>query len=126
MNISFASNKVEKLFHAADNATHRKNIQRFFRNPHLELCMLQRIQELVNADTLYDIKKIQNANLHPLWWKRKYQLAIDVDTDSNTRWRWRIIFQQCNGDNITDDFCNDNKHKTVTDIKILELSNHYE
>ncbi len=124
MNIYFISNKIQNLFHSADGKSHIKKLQSLLKDNYLVDCMLERIIELVQAESLLDIKKIQNANLHTLWWTRRYELAIDVDT-SGKRGRRRIIFEQINWENVSDDFYNESKHKTVTDIKIVEVSDHY-
>lgn len=125
MIIHFISNKVEKLFCSEDNKSHISKLQKLFKDSNLVECMIQRINQLIEYETLLDVKNTKWMNLHPLKWSRKFELAIDVDTSTNTRWRRRIIFEQVNGEDVCKDFFNDTKHKTVTEIRILELSDHY-
>ena len=83
-----------------------------------------RLDQLHNFAHLKDLKYLRDANLHPLKGKRRYELAIDAQSWGK-RWKWRIVFEQCNGKNVSDDRYNDAKFKTVTEIKILEISEHY-
>ncbi len=73
---------------------------------------------------LRDMKNLKDANLHPLKGGRKYELAIDARSGGE-RGKRRIIFEQKNGDNVSDDWMNDKKFETVTEITILEISEHY-
>jgi hypothetical protein len=125
MIIHFISNKVEKLFCSEDDKSHISKLQKLFKDRHLVECMIQRINQLIGFETLLDVKNTKWMNLHPLKWSRKFELAIDIDASTNTRWRRRIIFEQVNGEDVCKDFFNDAKHKTVTEIRILELSDHY-
>lgn len=125
MIIDFKTSKIEKLFCFEDNKSHIMKLQKFFKDSYLADCMIQRINQLVNFESLLDVKQSISMNLHPLKWSRKFELAIDVDT-SSTRWKRRIIFEQVNGEDVCSDFYNDHKHKTVTKIRILDLSNHYQ
>ena len=85
-----------------------------------------RIIQLTIAPTLLTIKNIENAHLHCLTWDRKFELAIDALLWWK-RWQRRIIFQPNNGENIFEDFLNDNKINTVTEITILEINEkHYQ
>lgn len=125
MIIHFISNKVERYFCSEDDKSHISKLQRLFRDRYLVDCMIQRINQLIGFETLLDVKNTKWMNLHPLKWSRKFELAIDVDTNTNTRWRRRIIFEQANGEDVCKDFFNDVKHKTVTEIRIVALSDHY-
>jgi hypothetical protein len=70
------------------------------------------------------LKRLQDANLHPLKGGRRYELAIDAQRWGK-RGKRRIIFEQINGENVADDWMNDKKFETVTEIRILEISDHY-
>jgi len=78
----------------------------------------QRINELNSAPTLFDIYKLPQLRLHKLSWKRKYELAIDIN------WKIcpnRIVFECLNWDDIHSDRPNEQKMKTITHIKIIEI-----
>lgn len=77
------------------------------------------------APDLLDIKRLVDANFHPLTWDRKYEIAIDAMIWWK-RSKERIIFKPINWDDIFSDMNNDNKIKTVTKVEILEISvEHY-
>jgi hypothetical protein len=124
MKLAFRTKKVEKLFEGSDTEKLFAELQSFFWNLHLAQSMLVRVNQLKSADSLLDIKQITNANLHPLKWSRRYELAIDVDA-SGKRGKRRIVFEQRNGENVCDDFYNEQKHKTVTEICILEVNDYH-
>lgn len=119
MKLYYASAKVEKL------CTDRKTIEKKFRgNNDLIEGIVYRIFQLESAITLLDIKRTRDANLHSLEGGRRYELAVDALLGWK-RWTWRIIFKQRNGENICDDMYNDAKYMTITEIEILEISDHY-
>lgn len=80
------------------------------------------IRDLEASPTLLDIKLNKSLKLHPLKWSRKFELAIDVDGRKNP---YRLIFETLNWENVCNDFLNNGIFKTVTQIKILDISNHY-
>jgi len=124
MKLEFKTNKVEKLFVGEDTEKLFARLQSYFWDTHLAQSMLVRINQLESAETLLDIKRIKNANLHPLKWWRRYELTIDVDA-SGKRGKRRIIFEPIDGENVCDDFCNEQKHQTVTKIRILEVADYH-
>ena len=124
MKLSYKTRKVEKLFDTSDGEKLFAELQSFFWDLRLAQSMLTRVNQLISANSLLDIKRITNTNLHPLKWSRRYELAIDVDA-SGKRGKWRIVFEQMNGENVCDDFFNEQKHATITEIRILEVSDYH-
>lgn len=79
----------------------------------------------MSATSLLDIKRLVDANFHPLTWDRKYEIAIDAIIWWK-RSKERIIFRPIDWEDIFSDMNNDNKIKTVTKVEILEISvEHY-
>ncbi|MBP7007628.1 hypothetical protein KBB05_02665 [Patescibacteria group bacterium] len=66
MIIDFKTSKIEKLFYFEDNKSHIMKLQKFFKDSYLADCMIQRINQLVNFESLLDVKQSISMNLHPL------------------------------------------------------------
>ena len=124
MKLAFKTNQVEKLFVGESTEKLFARLQSYFWDVYLAQSMLTRKTQLESAETLLDIKRIKNANLHPLKGWRRYELAIDVDARGK-RGKRRIIFEQMDGENVCDDFFNEQKHQTVTKIRILEVADYH-
>lgn len=124
MDLAFKTNKVEKLFMGEDIEKLFARLQSHFWDDRLAQSMLVRVNQLKSAETLLDVKRIKNANLHPLKWWRKYELAIDVDA-TGKRGKRRIVFEQLDGENVCEDFLNEQKHQTVTKICVLEVTDYH-
>ncbi len=112
MEIEFKNKKTEKICIS----------WMFFGEKRMDKELTKRLIELQEAINLLDIKKMRNSNLHPLKWERRFELVIDINGKRNP---YRLIFETLNWENVCLDFYNDNKFKTVTRIKIIEISNHY-
>ena len=80
------------------------------------------IRDLEASSTLLDIKLNKSLNLHPLKWSRRFELAIDIDGRKNLN---RLIFETLDWENVCDDFYNNSIFKTITKIKILELTDYH-
>ena len=90
------------------------------KNINMNRQLVKRLNELDLAPSLLDIKRRRSLyNLHPLTWDRKYELSIDIDGRKNV---FRIIFETIPKDTLYDDFRNEEKHKQVTKIRILEVT----
>ena len=118
MEIFYLNNHIQKQC---------ENPQKYYRgNFELIKWIETRMVQLKVAPTLLSIKNIKNAHLHCLIWDRKCELAIDALLWWKKRQR-RIIFQPHNWENIFEDFKNDIKINTVTEIIILEINEkHYQ
>lgn len=116
MKLFYFSRKLEKICNNPEKA--------FRWDEELIEGIATRVVQLESATNLLDTKRIRDANLHGLEGGRKYELAIDALLGGK-RGSWRIIFKQCNGENISEDMYNDAKYMTITEIEILEISNHY-
>jgi len=73
--------------------------------------VIQRINELIAASSLFDILMIPNARLHPLKQNRKGQLAINIDHP------YRMILEPANGDI--------QNYKTITKVIIIEFVDYH-
>ena len=73
--------------------------------------IVQRINELIAASSLFDISMIPNARLHPLKQNRKGQLAVDIDHP------YRMILEPVNGD-IQD-------YQTIAKVIIIEFIDYH-
>lgn len=94
----------------------------FKNNSELNRKVQQKLRELEAADHLLIIKKLPQLNLHPLTWNRRLELAIDISGRTNP---YRIVFETLNWENICDDWFNDEKFKTVTQVRILEITDYH-
>lgn len=113
MQIEFKTNKLKK---DCEKWTCFKN------NNELNAKVQQRIWELQAADCLLTIKKLPQLKLHSLTWKRRFELAIDISGRTNP---YRIVFETLNWENVCDDWLNDEKFKTVTQVRILEITDYH-
>ena len=92
---------------------------KYFHNKLLDFKLQIRFKELESAVNLLDIRKLPYLRLHKLKWnKRKYELAIDVAWKINPN---RIVFKCLDWDDISWDWPNENKIKTITEIEILQI-----
>ena len=73
--------------------------------------IVRRINELIAATNLYDVKMIPNARLHPLKQNRKGQLSVDIDHP------YRMILEPLDGD-IED-------YQTITKVTIIEFIDYH-
>lgn len=95
-------------------------------NDELIFWITTRMHQFMAASTLLDIKRIRDANFHPLNWSRAYEIAVDALVWWK-RWKQRIIFTPKNNDEIFNDMYNDSKIQRITEIEILEINEkHYE
>lgn len=90
----------------------------YFKDHNLNRKLVETLVELSWTKHLLDIKRMKHLNLHPLKWWRKYELAIDVDGRKNPN---RIVFISLDGENVCDDWKNDSKFTTITQIQIIEI-----
>lgn len=118
MKVHYASRRREKV------CTNHASLLKEFKDKTLADDVYVRLIQLHDFANLRDLKHLKSANLHPLKGGRKYELAIDV-APWGKRGKWRIIFEQANGENVADDRMNDKKFETVTEITVLEISEHY-
>ncbi len=118
MKVLYKNWKLEKI------CTNLESLLKKFKDQKLADDIYLRLIQLHDFVHLWDIKQLRDANLHPLKGKRKYELAIDAESWWK-RWKRRIVFEQMNGENVSDDRRNDKKFETVTEIKLLEISEHY-
>lgn len=118
MQVGYKSRRREKV------CTNHASLLKEFGDPKLAHDIYVRLVQLHDFANLRDLKNLKNANLHPLKGGRKYELAIDAQSWGK-RGKWRIIFEQANGENVIDDRMNDKKFETVTEITLLEISEHY-
>ena len=91
---------------------------RYFKNKELDLKLQTRFKELESAVNLLDIKYLPHLRLHKLKSPRTYELAIDIAWKINPN---RIVFKCVNWEDISSDWPNDTKIKTVTEIKIIQI-----
>ncbi len=104
MDLSYKDSKLKKILE--DGRAIRKNY-----GSKQERKIIQRINELQAAVSLYDISMNPSANLHPLLGDRIGCFAVDVAQP------FRIILKPQNG--ILSDL------KTISSIKILEIVNYH-
>lgn len=111
--IEFKTNKLKK---DCEKWTCFKN------NNELNAKVQQRLREMEAADHLLTIKKLPQLKLHSLTWKRRFELAIDISGRTNP---YRMVFETLNWENVCDDWLNDEKFKTVTQVRILEITDYH-
>lgn len=96
---------------------------KYFWNKELDLKLQTRFKELEAAVNLLDIRYLPHLRLHKLTWKqRMYELAIDISWKINPN---RIVFKCLDWEDISNDWPNDKKIKTVTKIEIIEIWNYH-
>jgi len=96
---------------------------KYFWLKELDLKLQTRFKELESAPNLLDIHKIPYLRLHKLLWKqRMYELAIDISWKINPN---RIVFKCLDWEDISTDWPNLNKIKTITKIEITQIWNYH-
>ena len=95
---------------------------KYFKDHLLNHQLTKRLIELDKSKNLLVVKKLTNLKLHPLKWWRKYELAIDIDGRKNPN---RIVFVSLDGENVCDDWKNDSKFETITQIEIIEIGDYH-
>lgn len=66
---------------------------------------VQRVDQLLDAETLQDIRQLRFMRLHALTGRRQGQYAVDLTG------RWRLIVEI---------------HEASNSLEVLEVTNHYE
>lgn len=94
----------------------------FRKDEYMNTRLTKVLRDLEASSTLLDIKLNKSLHLHPLKWSRKFELAIDIDGRKNP---YRLVFETLNGENVCEDFYNNNIFKTVTEIKILDITDYH-
>ncbi len=103
MEIEFKSDRLRKICEKD-----KKRRQKY--EQHSEL-IVKRINELISAENLYDILKLPQARLHPLYGDRKGCFAVDL------RGAYRLILSPLNGDY--------SNLKTITTIQLIDITNYH-
>lgn len=117
MEISFNSNRLEKIFNDWGK------LLKYVKNEKIAQSVLSKLRDIQMSSDLFEFYSVQsNCRMHPLKWKRKNTIAIDA---LNKTCPFRIIFITSNWENVVTDWENKEKFKTITSIKIIELSDHY-
>lgn len=104
MELSFKDNKLKKLY---EDFT---ALKRKYGNLQSEK-IVQRINELLSAESLFDISKLPNARLHPLQGKLKKCFGLDI------KHPYRIIITYLNGD-PTD-------LKSINQVMVIEIVDYH-
>ncbi|MFA6131956.1 MAG: type II toxin-antitoxin system RelE/ParE family toxin [Patescibacteria group bacterium] len=104
MELSFKNERLKKL---CEN--HKKMFIKYGCDQAEKI--IQRINELQAAETLYDISKLPQTNLHPLAEDLNGFFAVNLINP------YRLLFSPVNG--VSSDL------KTITKIKIFELKINY-
>lgn len=104
MDISFKNKKTEKIYNDFKTLS-KKHGDKQARK------IIQRINEIIAAESLNDIKMLRSPRLHSLSGKLKGSWAVDIIHP------YRLILKPLNGD--TTDL------NTVTQIKIIEIIDYH-
>ena len=125
MDILFKTNKVEKQINDFNK------LFKLVKDKNVAESLLSKIRTFEMSENLYDFHINEpHCRMHPLWWDRskknkkikKTEIAIDAH---NKTCPYRIVFITNDWDDITEDWANKEKLKSVTSITIKEISKHY-
>lgn len=119
MKILYANNKTER------SCTSLKEASKFFGgNKTLALSLLSRINAIEQAEVINDIRLIKPFRFHALYGNYQGFFAVDV---RNIRDKWRIILQPLDDNENVFDPCHiDEIAMKVRNIRVVEVSSHYE
>lgn len=116
MNLIFSTSSIQKLCENDKKLSKKYNQNTDY--------IKKRIQELKAFESLYFIRINPMYWLHILSWNRKNTMSMYVKMSDKTLW-FRIIIKSINWEDVYNDFENIELFKSITEIEILEISNHY-